>query len=75
MNISIPIFLLFIILGLIALAIGFKIKGNDKVFGRQLKTSKQVWARFWLTCGWVILLLVALYGIFILIARVFLQFY
>ncbi|MBD5429752.1 hypothetical protein [Lactobacillus sp.] len=75
MDISIPIFIILIVIGLIAIGIGFKIKGKEKVFGRQLDTSKQTWARFWLTCGWVILALSILYLVFGIILHLYLKLY
>ena len=75
MDISIPIFIILIVIGLIAVGIGFKIKGKEKVFGRQLDTSKQTWARFWLTCGWVILALSILYLVFGIILHLYLKLY
>ena len=51
MMISIPIFILAIIIGIIFLWVGFRIKGNQAVFGRVLSTNRQTWARFWLTAG------------------------
>lgn len=75
MDISIPIFIILIVVALIALGIGFKIKGSEKVFGRQLDTNKQTWARFWLTCGWVILALSALYLVFGIILHLYLKLY
>lgn len=52
MMISIPIFILAIIIGIICLWVGFRIKGNQAVFGRVLSTNRQTWARFWLTAGY-----------------------
>lgn len=75
MDISIPIFIILIIVGVVTLGIGFKIKGNKKVFGHQLTTSKQTWARFLLTCGWVILTLSTLYLIFGIILHLYLKLY
>ncbi len=47
MMISIPIFILAIIIGIICLWVGFRIKGNQAVFGRVLSTNRQTWERFW----------------------------
>ena len=61
MMISIPIFILAIIIGIICLWVGFRIKGNQAVFGRVLSTNRQTWARFWLTAGWVIIIIAGCY--------------
>lgn len=55
MLVSIPIFILAIIVGIFCLWMGFRIKGNQAVFGRVLSTNSQTWARFWLTVGGLLL--------------------
>lgn len=76
MDISIPIFICLLVLGAIALIIGFSIKGkNNKVFGQELQTSRQGWARFWITAGWTILLLSVVYFIFGIILHLYLKLY
>ena len=52
MLVSIPIFILAIIVGIFCLWMGFRIKGNQAVFGRVLSTNSQTWARFLADC-WV----------------------
>ncbi|CCI81164.1 hypothetical protein [Lactobacillus hominis] len=75
MDISIPIFIVLIVAGVISLLIGFNIKGKGKVFGQKLETSKQTWARFWITCGWVIIVLSAVYFIFAIVLRLYMHLY
>lgn len=75
MDISIPIFIVLLIVGAIALIIGFSIKGKNKVFGQELQTSRQGWARFWITAGWTILLLSVVYFIFGIILHLYLKLY
>ena len=41
MLVSIPIFILAIIVGIFCLWMGFRIKGNQAVFGRVLSTNSQ----------------------------------
>ena len=51
---------------------GFRIKGNQAVFGRVLSTNSQTWARFWLTAGWVIIILAGCYLLFMIILHFYL---
>lgn len=67
MLISIPIFILAIIIGIICLLIGFRIKGKQPVFGRVLSNNNQTWARFWLTAGWTIIIIASCYVLFMII--------
>ena len=69
MMISIPIFILAIIIGIICLWVGFRIKGNQAVFGR----VRQTWARFWLTAGWVIIIIAGCYLLFMIILHFYLK--
>ena len=73
MMISIPIFILVIIIGIICLWVGFRIKGNQAVFGRVLSTNRQTWARFWLTAGWVIIIIAGCYLLFMIILHFYLK--
>ena len=73
MMISIPIFILAIIIGIIFLWVGFRIKGNQSVFGRVLSTNRQTWARFWLTAGWVIIITAVCYILFMIILHFYLS--
>lgn len=75
MDISIPIFIVLIVLAIIALIIGFIVKGKEKVFGQNLLTQRQTWARFWLTAGWTILILSAAYFIFAIVLRLYFHLY
>lgn len=75
MDISIPIFIVLIVIGVIALLIGFNIKGKNKVFGQKLDTSRQTWARFWITCGWVVIFLSVVYFIFAIVLRLYMHLY
>lgn len=61
MLVSIPIFILAIIVGIFCLWMGFRIKGNQAVFGRVLSTNSQTWARFWLTAGCYLLFMIILH--------------
>lgn len=72
MLVSIPIFILAIIIGIFCLWMGFRIKGNQAVFGRVLSTNSQTWARFWLTAGWVIIILAGCYLLFMIILHFYL---
>ncbi|WP_278750028.1 hypothetical protein [Lactobacillus taiwanensis] len=73
MTISIPIFILAIIIGIICLWTGFRIKGKQPVFGRVLSTNSQTWARFWLTSGWVIIIIAVCYILFMIILHFYLS--
>ncbi len=73
MMISIPIFILAIIIGIICLWVGFRIKGNQAVFSRVLSTNRQTWARFWLTAGWVIIITAVCYILFMIILHFYLS--
>ncbi|MEY8531852.1 hypothetical protein [Lactobacillus taiwanensis] len=73
MTISIPIFILAIIIGIICLWTGFRIKGKQSVFGRVLSTNSQTWARFWLTTGWVIIIIAVCYILFMIILHFYLS--
>ncbi|OYR97719.1 hypothetical protein [Lactobacillus taiwanensis] len=73
MTISIPIFILAIIIGIIYLWTGFRIKGKQPVFGRVLSTNSQTWARFWLTTGWVIIIIAVCYILFMIILHFYLS--
>lgn len=75
MDISFPIFIILVVIGIIALIIGFRIKGKAKVFGQELDTSKQTWARFWITAGWVVIGLSVLYFIFGIILHLYFKLY
>lgn len=75
MDISIPVFIAIIIIGLICLWIGFSKKGNKKVFGQNINSKRLLEARFWLTAGWVIIVLSVLYFIFIILAHLYLKLY
>lgn len=68
MLVSIPIFILAIIVGIFCLWMGFRIKGNQAVFGRVLSTNSQTWARF----GWVIIILAGCYLLFMIILHFYL---
>ena len=68
MLVSIPIF----ILAIFCLWMGFRIKGNQAVFGRVLSTNSQTWARFWLTAGWVIIIIAGCYLLFMIILHFYL---
>lgn len=69
------ILLILIIISCLALLIGHHIKGSEKVFGQRIKTNRQAWARFWLTCGWVVLVLTVAYLIFDIILHLYLKLY
>ncbi len=73
MTISIPIFILAIIIGIICLWTGFRIKGKQPVFGRVLSTNSQTWARFSLTTGWVIIIIAVCYILFMIILHFYLS--
>ncbi|WP_347284123.1 hypothetical protein [Lactobacillus taiwanensis] len=73
MTISIPIFILAIIIGIICLWTGFRIKGKQPVFGRVLSTNSQTWTRFWLTTGWVIIIIAVCYILFMIILHFYLS--
>ncbi|GBG04280.1 hypothetical protein NR996_00315 [Lactobacillus rodentium] len=75
MDLSIPIFIVLLVIAVAALIIGFAIKGKDKVFGQELQTSRQTWARFWITAGWTVLLLSVVYFIFGIILHLYLRLY
>lgn len=75
MDLSIPIFIILLVAAVLALVIGFIIKGKEKVFGQELETSRQTWARFWITAGWVILGLSVLYFIFGIILHLYFKLY
>ncbi|QNQ81427.1 hypothetical protein [Lactobacillus sp. PV034] len=75
MDISIPIFIVLLVIGVAALVIGFLIKGKNKVFGQELQTSRQGWARFWITAGWTVLLLSVVYFIFGIILHLYFRLY